>query len=75
MSAAHRPSMSALSSVPHTIRLQSALPDIKDPVTILGMSQPGYVDKPVIELDGTNAFGVARRIPHHRRKQVEWLDW
>ena len=40
---------------PHTIRPAAALPTIVDPVAIYGTSQPGYVDHPVIELDGTNA--------------------
>jgi uncharacterized repeat protein (TIGR01451 family) len=40
---------------PHVIRPGSALPTISDPVTIFGNSQPGYLDRPVIELDGTNA--------------------
>ena len=40
---------------PHVIRPGSPLPTISDPVTIFGNSQPGYLDRPVIELDGTNA--------------------
>jgi uncharacterized repeat protein (TIGR01451 family) len=44
---------------PHTIRPASALPTIADPVAIYGTSQPGYVDRPAIELDGTDAGPLA----------------
>ena len=40
---------------PHTIRPASALPTIADPVLIYGTSQPGYINHPVIVLDGTEA--------------------
>lgn len=42
---------------PFTIRLQNKLPQISDPVVIDGTSQPGFVNAPVIELDGTSAGG------------------
>jgi hypothetical protein len=41
----------------HTIRLHSALPALTQEVTIDGRSQPGYVGKPLIELDGSDAPG------------------
>ena len=37
------------------IRPTSPLPTITDPVSIFGTSQAGYVDHPVIELDGSLA--------------------
>jgi hypothetical protein len=37
---------------PHSIALGSALPDITDALMISGQSQPGYVNRPVIVLDG-----------------------
>lgn len=36
---------------PHTIVLASALPNITDPVSIDGLSQPGYVATPLIEIN------------------------
>jgi len=42
---------------PFTIRLQNKLPQISDPVVIDGTTQPGFVNTPVIELDGTSAGG------------------
>ena len=44
---------------PHTIQPGSELPIITDPVVINGTIEPDYVDKPVIELDGTNAGALA----------------
>lgn len=41
---------------PHTIIPITALPDITDPVVIDGTSQPGFVDKPVIELRNVSTF-------------------
>ena len=38
-----------------TITPASPLPEITDPVTIDATTQPGYVDKPIIELDGSTA--------------------
>ncbi len=43
--------------VPFTIQPASPLPTITSPVTIDGTSQPGYVDAPLVELDGTNVAG------------------
>ena len=40
---------------PYVIRPTSPLPTITDPVSIFGTSQAGYVDHPVIELDGSLA--------------------
>ncbi|MBT4497741.1 MAG: hypothetical protein HOC74_08470 [Gemmatimonadetes bacterium] len=40
---------------PHTIQLQSPLPNITDPVVIDGTSEPDFVGTPIIELDGSNA--------------------
>ena len=37
----------------YTIELNSALPDIDDPVVLDATTQPGYVDAPIIELDGS----------------------
>src|SRR4029077_18301868 len=43
-----------------TISPASALPEITDPVTIDGTTQPGYAGAPLIELDGAGAGqGVA----------------
>ncbi len=39
----------------HTIALASALPDVTDTLGIDGTTQPGYLDSPLIEIDGTNA--------------------
>ena len=38
---------------PHSITLGQALPVITSPVIIDGQSQPGYTNKPIIELNGT----------------------
>ncbi|HET9529659.1 MAG TPA: right-handed parallel beta-helix repeat-containing protein, partial [Blastocatellia bacterium] len=40
---------------PHTIAPTTALPEVTDPLTIDGTTQPGYSGKPVIELSGVNA--------------------
>lgn len=49
-------------SPPFRINLASALPFITEPVSIDGTSQPGYVNKPRIELNGAavgaNEFGL-----------------
>jgi hypothetical protein len=46
-----------------TIRPQSMLPEITDPVTLDGTTQPGFVGKPLIELNGASigveSFGLA----------------
>ena len=42
-------------AAPHSIRLQSQLPTIDDPVTIDGSSQTGFSGTPVIELDGASS--------------------
>jgi len=42
---------------PYIIQLASQLPTITDPVMIDGWSQPGYVDEPVIILDGQVSGG------------------
>jgi hypothetical protein len=39
----------------HTIRPESPLPAITDPVVIDGSTQPGYAGTPVIEVDGSDA--------------------
>ncbi len=41
----------------HTIQPLSPLPQITDPVVLDGTTQPGYVGKPTIELDGSRAGG------------------
>jgi len=46
----------------HTIALASSLPRITSPAIIDGTTQPGFVDSPTIELDGTNADLVGFRI-------------
>lgn len=38
-----------------TLTPATALPPITDPVVIDGTSQPGYVDRPLIEINGANA--------------------
>ncbi|HEY5671772.1 MAG TPA: CSLREA domain-containing protein, partial [Anaerolineales bacterium] len=40
---------------PFTIQPSSALPEITDPVTIDGTTQPGFHGNPIVELDGSNA--------------------
>ena len=42
----------------HTIQLQSALPQIGDPVIIDGTTQFGYAGAPVVELDGSQAGSI-----------------
>lgn len=42
-------------SAPYIINVASALPDITDPVTIDGATQPGYAGTPIVVLNGTNA--------------------
>jgi hypothetical protein len=42
-------------TLPITIDLASALPAVTEPVVVDGTSQPGYSDRPVIELNGTAA--------------------
>ena len=37
---------------PQTIAIASALPTITQPAVVDGMSQPGYVDTPIVEVDG-----------------------
>ena len=38
----------------YSIRPSSSLPDINDPILIDGWTQPGWANRPIIELDGTN---------------------
>ena len=45
-------------TAPYTIQPLTALPEITDPVIIDGTTQPGYVDAPIIEVDGTNLAGT-----------------
>ncbi len=50
---------------PYTIHPLDALPIITGPVTIDGASQPGYTDRPLIELDGSVtpvAFGLRFKV-------------
>lgn len=42
----------AISGQSRTIELQSSLPDITNPVLIDATTQPGFVDRPLIELSG-----------------------
>ena len=42
-------------SGPHTIQPASALPPLEDGISIDGTTQPGFIDAPVIELDGSLA--------------------
>jgi hypothetical protein len=44
---------------PHTIALTQGLPNISDSVTIDGTTQPGFAGRPIIELNGAGAGGVA----------------
>ncbi len=44
----------AIGSGVQTITPTTALPMITDPVVVDGWSQPGFVDTPIVELDGTN---------------------
>src|SRR5688500_8070430 len=44
---------------PHTIQLTSDLPYLNGPVVIDGRTQPGFSDKPVVEVSGSALeFGV-----------------
>ncbi|SIN77733.1 Right handed beta helix region [Singulisphaera sp. GP187] len=47
---------------PRSIRPTSALPTITDPVIIDGTSQPGYQNRPLIELTGTDAGARANGV-------------
>lgn len=40
---------------PHTITPAIALPAITSPVILDGTTQPGFIDRPIVELDGTMA--------------------
>ena len=42
---------------PFTINLATVLPSLVEPVTIDGTTQAGYVDKPLVALDGVTAAG------------------
>lgn len=46
---------SATPSSPHVIEVSSSLPDIVEPVEIDGTTDSDHTDRPVIEIDGTNA--------------------
>ena len=54
---------------PQTIRRRRALPTITDPVTIDGMTQPGFSGAPIIELVGRERARRRRRPPYHRRRE------
>jgi Ca2+-binding RTX toxin-like protein len=45
---------------PHTIVVTEILPFITEAVTILGTSEPDYVDAPVVALDGSSFTGSAQ---------------
>lgn len=42
----------------HTISPTSGLPSITDTVSIIANTQPGYVDKPMVQLNGGNGTGL-----------------
>jgi len=44
---------------PHTINLKAPLPSISEPVFIRGLTQPGFTDKPILELNGAGAGAAA----------------
>ena len=44
-------------AAPHSIQLTELLPEIIDPVVIDGSTQLGFVDAPIIELDGSQLSG------------------
>lgn len=48
-----------IGSGPKTINLQSPLPSISEPVFIRGLTQPGFSDKPIIQLNGAGAGAAA----------------
>ena len=53
----------AIASADQTIDLQTALPFVTDPVVIDATTQPGYVDQPLVQVDGAailtnNASGL-----------------
>lgn len=47
---------------PYNIYPTSALPEITEPVTIDGSTEPDYIDKPIIVIDGTGAGSNANGI-------------
>jgi CSLREA domain-containing protein len=47
-----------LPNLDRTISPLSALPDITDPVTIDGTSQPGFAGLPLVEIEGSKAVGA-----------------
>ena len=57
-------------SVPHTIRPESALPEITAQVFIDGTIEPDFAGTPIIELDGTNAGTSASGLWITDRKSV-----
>jgi uncharacterized repeat protein (TIGR01451 family) len=56
-----------------TISLNAALPSITDVLTIDGTTQTGYVDRPLIELNGTNAGANANGLLLSSPTQVKAL--
>ena len=42
---------------PHTIQVLDDLPTVTDTVTIDGTTEPDFVDRPVVEIDGSNTVG------------------
>jgi hypothetical protein len=48
----------AIGSGPKTIHLDTALPVVKDNVTIDGWTQPGWTGNPIIEIDGSGVYGL-----------------
>jgi hypothetical protein len=52
----------AIGTGPQRISISSALPSITQPVLIDGWTQPGFVDKPLIEIRGTSSLDDGIRI-------------
>ena len=44
---------------PHSISLQSVLPNVTDPVFINGTSEPDFAGTPIVELDGSALVGAS----------------
>lgn len=58
---------------PHTIQPLSELPKITDAIVIDGTTQPGFMGKPVVELDG-NLAGAFDDPPGYRGAFGLWID-
>jgi len=51
-----------ITNATRTITLASALPGITEPLTLTGATQPGYVNAPIVELNGNNLAADGLRV-------------